>query len=405
MFIFGFFKWILIGIIAFIIILVSTVTTSDWNFPKDEIINAYNVFLQNFCVVELSKDKDIEGQRVFGADKYVGTYKAEYDNVTSEETIFGGTALYSLYRENGDHVKLKIKIENTKSHYPMISDFDKLPDPVKKMLTETPQGLRNQTIMFLVPFFRNTLGLNIQTIKQIMVVWGEHCTPKMTQEAVETDVDRIYKKGFKGGFGKYTVELRKAYGYLEFNKYTRNNKIIIPNAIFNDFDVISDGAIRIYLSMKLAKSLDDLKELTKEDIQKYADISERTVERNMKDLVSMGYVCKRKENRRLGEKYIYYINPYFSTIEGYTMIENSLVKLMLQELTDGESKLYIYLCKMIGSSKNECWSSQKYIAKNIGKTQQGISLITDKLSEKRYIKKTTLITDDNIKVCTYNLNY
>ena len=113
MFIFGFFKWILIGIIAFIIILVSTVTTSDWNFPKDEIINAYNVFLQNFCVVELSKDKDIEGQRVFGADKYVGTYKAEYDNVTSEETIFGGTALYSLYRENGDHVKLKIKIENT----------------------------------------------------------------------------------------------------------------------------------------------------------------------------------------------------------------------------------------------------------------------------------------------------
>ena len=45
------------------------------------------------------------------------------------------------------------------------------------------------------------------------------------------------------------------------------------------------------------------------------------------------------------------------------------------------------------------------IAKNIGKTQQGISLITDKLSEKRYIKKTTLITDDNIKVCTYNLNY
>ena len=60
---------------------------------------------------------------------------------------------------------------------------------------------------------------------------------------------------------------------------------------------------------------------------------------------------------------------------------------------------------MIGSSKNECWSSQKYIAKNIGKTQQGVSLITDKLSEKRYIKKTTLITDENMKVCTYNLNY
>ena len=99
MFIFGFFKWILIGIIAFIIVIMSSIRTSDWNFPKDEIINAYNTFLQNFCVAGLSKDKDIEGKRVFGTDKYVGTYKAEYDNVTSEETIFGGTA---LYRENGD---------------------------------------------------------------------------------------------------------------------------------------------------------------------------------------------------------------------------------------------------------------------------------------------------------------
>ena len=80
MFIFGFFKWILIGIIAFIIVIMSSIRTSDWNFPKDEIINAYNTFLQNFCVAGLSKDKDIEGKRVFGTDKYVGTYKAEYDN-------------------------------------------------------------------------------------------------------------------------------------------------------------------------------------------------------------------------------------------------------------------------------------------------------------------------------------
>ena len=131
MFIFGFFKWILIGIIAFIIILVSTVTTSDWNFPKDEIINAYNVFLQNFCVVELSKDKDIEGQRVFGADKYVGTYKAEYDNITSEETIFGGTA---LNRKNGDHIRLKIKVEKQSGNINVIA---KLGDNEKTLIDDT----------------------------------------------------------------------------------------------------------------------------------------------------------------------------------------------------------------------------------------------------------------------------
>ena len=44
----------------------------------------------------------------FGVDEYVGTYKAEYDNYTGTETVFGGTA---LHRKNGDHIKLTIKIE------------------------------------------------------------------------------------------------------------------------------------------------------------------------------------------------------------------------------------------------------------------------------------------------------
>lgn len=108
MFIFGFFKLIIIGIIAFIIIIVSSIATSDWDFPKDEIINTYNTFLQSFDFAGLSKDKDLQGKRSFGTDKYIGTYKAEYENITSEETIFGGTA---LNRKNGDHVNLKIKVE------------------------------------------------------------------------------------------------------------------------------------------------------------------------------------------------------------------------------------------------------------------------------------------------------
>lgn len=302
--------------------------------------------------------------------------------------------------------ELKIKIENTKSQYPMIPDFDKLPDPVKKMLTETPQGLRNQTIMFLVPFFRNTLGLNIQTIKQIMVIWGSNCTPAMSESSVLADVDRIYKKGFKGGFGKYTTELRKAYGYLEFSKYTRENKIVIPNAIFDDFDVISDGAIKIYLAMKLYNALDGIEEFTNKDIQTYAEISDSTFKRNIKDLVNLGYICKRKENRRIGEKYIYYINPYFSSIEGYTLIENGIIELLMMKLTDGELKLYTYMCSMIDRSKGDCWASQKYLAKKIGKAgHSSISKMTDSMVKKKAIKKITYEEDNNVKHCKYNLNY
>ncbi len=63
MFIFGFFKLIIIGIIAFIIIIVSSIAASDWDFTKDEFINTYNTFLQSFDFVGLSKDKDLKGEK------------------------------------------------------------------------------------------------------------------------------------------------------------------------------------------------------------------------------------------------------------------------------------------------------------------------------------------------------
>ena len=64
MFIFGFFKLIIIGIIAFIIIIVSSIAASDWDFTKDEFINTYNTFLQSFDC------RDIERERFAGKKKF-----------------------------------------------------------------------------------------------------------------------------------------------------------------------------------------------------------------------------------------------------------------------------------------------------------------------------------------------
>ena len=47
MFIFGFFKFIIIGIIAFIIIIVSSIAASDWDFTKDEFINTLKLIFEN----------------------------------------------------------------------------------------------------------------------------------------------------------------------------------------------------------------------------------------------------------------------------------------------------------------------------------------------------------------------
>lgn len=298
-----------------------------------------------------------------------------------------------------------IKIENLNTLYGELIDVERLPEPIQKMLQGSQSGLRNKVMLFIIPFLRNSLGLNIQTIKGILTIWGSLCTPNLNKEHIEKEVDRIYKYGFKGQQGKYTEELRKAYGYLEFNKFTRQNKILIPNSIFEDFDEMKDGAIKIYLSLKLTEQIDGIKEFTQKEIEEISQISRRTFFRNITDLISMGYVCKKRANRRQGEEYIYYINPYFSSINGFTMLENILVKSMINELTDGEIKLYSYLCMMIGSSKNDCWASQKYLSKKIGKKgHSAISKMTDELVKKKYITKKT-IDKDGIKHCIYNLNY
>lgn len=73
---------------------------------KDEIIDKYNDVLQSIDV-GLSSDKELQGKRVFGDDNYTGTYKAEYNNFSDSETLFGSTA---LERNNGNELKIDCKL-------------------------------------------------------------------------------------------------------------------------------------------------------------------------------------------------------------------------------------------------------------------------------------------------------
>ena len=106
---FGIFKMIFLGIITLVIILWITIfNIGIGENPKDKIINTYDSFIQSFDTAGLTSNWKLKGKRKYGVDKYVGTYIANYDNYSGEETIFGGTA---ISRKNGDHIKVKIKIE------------------------------------------------------------------------------------------------------------------------------------------------------------------------------------------------------------------------------------------------------------------------------------------------------
>ena len=117
MFMFKIPNMIFIGIIIIVVILAISIRIGV-TLPKEEILNTYDSIIQAFSSKGLSKDKDLKGERNFGVDKYVGTYKAEYDNITSEENIFGGTA---LNRKNGDHIRLKIKVEKQSGNINVIA--------------------------------------------------------------------------------------------------------------------------------------------------------------------------------------------------------------------------------------------------------------------------------------------
>ncbi len=75
--------------------------------PKDKIINAYDAFIQSFNGTGLTSTWKLQGKRQYGVDNYVGSYKADYDNYSGSETIFGGTA---LHRKNGEYINLKITV-------------------------------------------------------------------------------------------------------------------------------------------------------------------------------------------------------------------------------------------------------------------------------------------------------
>lgn len=335
--------------------------------------------------------------------------KIEADNLIAKQASISVSSKKAEKEKKEKHIlEVKnIKIEEVKQEYKILPDVEMLPNAFVKMLYRTPGGVRNETLLFLVPFLQNKLGLSIEKIKQVMKIWGSRCLPSFDPDFINSEVNRLLKYDYKEKYGLYTSGMIKAFGFFEFDqmKFTRENKVLIPNAIFNDMSTISDGAFRIYLSLLLDKSLNGQKNYSQEDICKLANIKRATFYKHIKDLTAFGYITKVKSSiaKKKGEEYIYYLNPYTSVRDGYTLIERATIKIMLIECTDAEIKLYAYLCKML-NSEAVVFASQKYLAEKIGKSQNRVSELTDSLGEKRYLTKTTEKIK-NIFHSSYNLNY
>lgn len=75
---------------------------------KDQALEDYKKVIENTGNMNLTKDKDLHGQREFGADRYVGNYEGTYQNFSGEEILFGGT---TVDRETGNTIHVKCDVD------------------------------------------------------------------------------------------------------------------------------------------------------------------------------------------------------------------------------------------------------------------------------------------------------
>lgn len=76
--------------------------------PKDAILGAFDAFADATGKIALTEDGSLQGNRIIGEDNYTGSYKADYNNYSDTEILFGGTA---LERESGDTVKITCSLD------------------------------------------------------------------------------------------------------------------------------------------------------------------------------------------------------------------------------------------------------------------------------------------------------
>ncbi|WP_300379860.1 hypothetical protein [Clostridium sp.] len=294
----------------------------------------------------------------------------------------------------------KQKVENI---YPMFRNKS-LEEPLIKMFYRTPDGLRNKTILFLIPFLKNSMGLSIEKIKEVMIIWGSRCVPQISKEEIIKEVTRLYKN-YNCHYGKYDNDMVKAFGYMDFIKVKKDNKVIINNAIIDSLADIQDTAFKILMILYLDKANNGQRNYTINQLIEVTGLSRKTLDRNLKELLKSEYITKCKKISKFNnELYKYYLNPYFESAKGFIMIDKLIVNTMIKELTGAELKLCIHLFKSLGN-EDSVWSNQKNIAKAIGKTHHStISKITDSLENKGFIKKEIKLVQ-NIKHCTYYLKF
>lgn len=297
-------------------------------------------------------------------------------------------------------------------HYPTLrSRVQIMVEPIVRMLYRTNQGIRNDTMLFLIPYLRNTMKLSYEQIEDVMVTWGSRCHPSYDEVFVRNETKRLfynYPKMDKAKYGRYTAEMAKHFGYLDFEgQYQMAQEFIyLSNDFLENLHELKDGEFTLYLNLLLDRAFHGQRNYNQEEISQIAGINRVSFYQNIRSLVASKKVTKvRAKNKNQGEKATYYLKPEHleSHSRGFTMIPKMTLKFLLQEMGAGELKLYLFLYMQV-KRHGQVFMTQERIGECIGRSQHRVSELTGILHEKGYLVKGNMYESQGIQKCVYTIH-
>ena len=304
------------------------------------------------------------------------------------------------------------------NYYPTWINIASYPPGVREMFAGFREGYADNTLMYLVILLRKE-KLSYEQIEELMVLLAQLDTWDWAW-----DVDEVKRKTryfFDGHW--YAVskqvysDLQKEFGSLSFRNYDdkveffRNKEVFISNSLFTKrgtkpsiIHELSKGAFRLYLILLRDSHLYYLKnkknkQYTEEDIVKLSSKSRSKTVPFIKELTSSSIklLDKKKNNRRCGEVYHYYINDISrkKTNQGYMHIEIAVLialeSLMKDKVIKENAAMILFYVIFRMQSNEYVQLSQQHIADMLGLTDRTVrSILTKELAESGYV---TVITN------------
>lgn len=295
-------------------------------------------------------------------------------------------------------------IRVTRVEYPYLSEFD-LPDPIRKMLAETPQGFRNKVLGFLIKFFKTQYKLGKQPILDILKVWAEHaCNPPYNEADFKKDFARLYYQ--YNGLG-YDPSLTYQFGSLNFDQLTRLRKqdIHIPNKLLRDLDKLDGKTVRLYLALKMLEHLEE--DATQEKLAETLGISTRALRPTLQDLVKSGHGYLAKGNAKMGIPNTYHTSRIVSAHDGYMAFTYNDIRAYVTDLygqgTRGNGDLKLYLFMRFKFFTGDIYMSQTNLGEHIGVAQSTICEMVSRLESRHFLRINRKFRANGVVSCEYVL--